>query len=273
MNSQQAILSEFRMSAFVALHGLRRYLRDHSCVNAEEAARSLRRSDSDFAAVNFEVALRLHSQFPEDFDFVDPATSLRRGLGFLIEKHQPWWSRFFPYGRQRLATALTQDELQTFRSAGLFDEMPSPEIVQWWDRFANLIRASDDERLGAQGRYAEGLTIKYERKRLASLGITDEPRWTALDDNSAGYDVQSFEQTAFGLKNQLIEVKSSKRSPPRMILTRGEWDVALQYGDSYVFHLWTLPDEELLVMRVADIKAHIPQDNGSGRWTEVEISF
>jgi hypothetical protein len=261
------------MSSFVALHGIRRYLRDHPYVEAKEAVRSLRRSDSDFAAANFEVALRLHEQFPEDVDFVNPTISLRKGLALLIEIHQPWWSRFFPHGRQRLATALTQDELQTFRSAGLFDEAPSHEIVQWWDRFADLIRAGNNERLGAQGRYAEGLTIEYERKRLASLGITNEPRWTALEDNSAGYDVQSFETTAFGLKNQLIEVKSSTRSLPRMILTRGEWDVALQYGESYVFHLWKLPEEELLVLRVADVERHIPNDHGRGRWTEVEISF
>jgi Protein NO VEIN, C-terminal len=34
--------------------------------------------------------------------------------------------------------------------------------------------------------------------------------------------------------NRLIEVKSSTQNPPRMILTRGEWEAAIRYGDSFV---------------------------------------
>jgi hypothetical protein len=172
-----------------------------------------------------------------------------------------------------LATALTQDELQTFRSAGLFDEHPPADVVEWWDSFAALMRSAEDERLNAQGRHAERLSLEYERKRLAALGIAEEPHWTALDDNSAGYDIQSFELTAYGLKNLLIEVKSSQRTPPRMILSRGEWNAAVQYGDTYTFHLWKLPSEELLVKPVSEIAAHIPEDQGSGCWTELEIQF
>lgn len=273
MSSHQAVIAEFRMSAFVALHGLRQYLRNHPGVKAHDAVLSLKRSDSDYAGADFDVALRLHAKFPDNVDFIDPTVSLRRGLALLIELHKPWWIRFFPAGRQILATALTQDELQTFRSAGLFDERPVHEVVEWWDSFAALMRTAENERLSAQGRYAERLTLDHERKRLQSLGVAEEPRWTALEDNFAGYDVQSFDQTPYGLKNVLIEVKSSEFSPPRMILTRGEWEAAVQYGDAYVFHLWKLPSEELIVKSICEIAAHIPSDGGDGRWTKVEIQF
>lgn len=273
MSSAERVIPDFRMSAFAALIGLRRYLHDYPNTPVEEAALSLRRSDADFAAADFDGAIRLHSQFPADIDFANPGASLRRGLAVLIEAHRPWWCRFFAYGRQRLATALTQDELQTFRSAGLLEENPPADVVQWWDAFACLMRATEDERLNAQGRHAEGLSLQHERKRLQSLGITEEPRWIALEDISAGYDLQSYEQTAYGLRNLLIEVKSTQRSPPRMFLTRGEWDAAAQYGDAYTFHLWKLPAEELTVITVAEMAQHIPQDHGSGRWTELEIQF
>lgn len=273
MSPPQGVIPEFRMSAFVALIGLRRYLRDYPDTPAQEAAISLQRSDADFAAADFESALRLHEQLSSEIDFSDPVAGLRSGLGILIETHRPWWCRFFPYGRQRLATALTQDELQTFRSAGLFEESPSTDVVEWWDAFAAIMRSAEDERLNAQGRYAERLSLEYERERLKKLGITEEPRWIALEDNSAGYDLQSFEQTQYGLKNLLIEVKSSKRSPPRMILTRGEWNAAAQYGASYTFHLWQLPAETLTVITVAEIAQHVPNDQGNGRWTELEIQF
>ena len=273
MSSTHGVLPEFRMSAFVALIGLRRYLNAHPDTPVEEAAVSLQRSDADLAAADFAGALRLHEQLAGDVDFTDPIAGLRAGLGILIAAHRPWWCRFFPYGRQRLATALTQDELQTFRSAGLFDEKPPCEVVEWWDAFASLMRTADDEQKNAQGRHGERLSLEYERQRLIEVGISEEPKWVALDDNSAGYDIQSYDLTEYGLKNRLIEVKSSKRSPPRMIITRGEWDTAMKYGDAYTFHLWQLPMEKLISLTVDEIATHIPNDCGNGRWSELEIKF
>ena len=273
MTSTHGVISEFRMSAFVALIGLRRYLDHYPGTPVEEAAVSLQRSDADLAAADFAGALRLHQHLAGDVDFSNPITGLRAGLRVLIEAHRPWWCRFFPYGRQRLATALTQDEMQTFRSAGLFDEMPPSEVVEWWDAFASLIRTADDERNNAQGRHGERLSLNYERKRLAGLGIFEEPKWVALDDNSAGYDIRSYDLTVYGLKNRLIEVKSSQRTPPRMVLTRGEWDVAAKYGETYIFHLWELPSEKLTILTVSDIAQHVPQDVGQGRWSELNIQI
>lgn len=261
------------MSAFAALMGLRRYLIDHPGTSPEDAAMSLKRSDADLAAADFRGALNLHNLLSDDVDFSDPVMGLRAGLGILIETHRPWWCRLFPYGRQRLATALTQDELQTFRSAGLFDELPPSNVVEWWDAFSSLMRSLDEEQRNAQGRNGELLSLNFERQRLAELGISEPPKWVALDDNSAGYDIRSYDLTQFGLKNKLIEVKSSQRSPPRLILSRGEWDTAAKYGEAYTFHLWQLPSEKLQILTVAEVAHHIPADTGNGRWLELEIQF
>lgn len=261
------------MSAFLAVIGLRRYLRDFPDVSTKEAVLSLRRSDADYAAADFENGILLHSILPDTIDFADPQVGIRQSLSVLIEVHNPWWCRFFPYGRQRLAMALTPDEFQTFRSAGLFNEQPSHEVVQWWDSLAEKVRRGDAERRTDQGRYAETLSLNYERERLRSCGIEKQPKWIALDDNLAGFDIQSYMQSPFGHKNLLIEVKSSKSNPLRIILTRGEWDAAQKYDDAYVFHVWRLPSEELIIKTVQEIAVHIPNDNGSGHWTELQIEF
>lgn len=273
MSSSDKVIPEFRMSAFYAVGGLRRYIRDHPDSSPEQAAISLRSSDADFAAADFTGGIRLHEQLPDDIDFVDARLSIRKGLTVLIHRHLPMWSKFFPYGRKRLAVALTQDELQTFKSAGLFEEHPSSGVVEWWDALATKMRALADEALNAQGREGEVLSLDYEQKRLSSHGIGEKPRWTAIEDNGAGYDITSYDPTPFGLKNRLIEVKTTTWNPPRMILSRREWDVAVKYGDAYFFHLWRLPSAELTVLSQADVAAHIPTDCGKGAWTEVEIRF
>jgi hypothetical protein len=273
VTSSSKVAPEFRMSAFVAVIGLRRYLRDHPHTPVEEAVLSLRRSDADFAASDFDGGLRLHALLPPTIDFDEPEVCIRSSLSILIELQRPWWLRFFPSGRQRLATALTQDEVQTFRSARLFDEAPSPEVVIWWDKIASQVRTGDNDRLVNLGRRGELLSLEYERQRLSTEGIENEPRWIALDDNSAGYDIKSYRKTAFGVSNMLIEVKSSMKTPPRIILTRGEWQAAEQFGAAYVFHVWSLLDERLLIKTVEEIRDHIPEDRGNGRWSDVEIQF
>lgn len=261
------------MSAFTAAAGLRRYLRAHPGTDAHEAAISLRRLDVDFAAVDFDCGIRLLEQLPAEVDFANVSAGIRNALAFLITESRPWWMHLFPSGRQRVAVALSEDELQTFKSARLFDEPAPPEIVAWWDDLAAKARSERDSRMNAQGRQAESLSLAHEIARLSALGVTEQPRWVAIDDNSAGYDIQSFEVTPDGLRNRLIEVKSTTRNPPRMILSRGEWETAREFGAAYVFHLWMLPALEVRELSVEQVSQHIPTNCGSGNWLDVEIAF
>lgn len=134
-------------------------------------------------------------------------------------------------------------------------------------------RAAKDERNSEQGRQAELLSFNREISRLKAEGIEPPPVWTALDDNGAGYDIKSYSKTAYGLANLLIEVKSTTRDPPRIILTRGEWEAAVKFGAAYVFHVWRLPAEVLTIHSVNDIAPHIPDDRADGSWQEVEIAI
>jgi hypothetical protein len=125
----------------------------------------------------------------------------------------------------------------------------------------------------ARARQAEELTLMREISRLAALGIQRQPKWIAIEDNTAGYDVLSFDPGEYEPKNRLIEVKSTVASPLRFFLTRNEWEKALKYGDSYHFHVWDMsPDEPRLYERTtAQIAPHIPKDQERGKWANAEI--
>lgn len=271
MTTSSNVPAGFRMSAFTAAIGICRYLRDHPGTAVDEAALALKRSDADFAGADFNGGLELCGCITPDIDLTDIPGLIRHALSTLIVANQPWWIKLIPYGRQRLATALTKDELQTFRAAGLYDPHPSLAAVAWWDHLAAQARAVEDERFSEQGRHAELLSFNREGNRLKAEGIDIPPVWTALDDNGAGYDIKSYIKSAYGLTNLLIEVKSTTRNPPRIILTRGEWEAATKYGTAYVFHVWRFPAEELTVHTVADIAPHIPDDRADGSWQDVEI--
>ena len=269
----------FSMSALSALIALRGYLKIHPDADSATAAITICRSNVDFAGADFEAALDLHGTLEPHIVFDNIQADLRTVLKLLILHHRPWWMRAVPYGRDRLASAIGRgadvgrNELQCLRSAGLFDEPPPDDAVAWWDELAHLVRASQDEQRLLQGRHAERLSLAYERNRLQGLGIEDEPRWISIEDNGAGYDIQSFDAGTHAPVNKLIEVKSSMQNPPKIFLTRNEWEAAVRYGDRYVFHIWEMSSCTLTECTVEEISKSIPADCGYGYWKEVEIHF
>ena len=261
------------MSALSATIAIRRYIADYPEADAENAVISIRRIDADASGNDFDAGLELHVALPAETKFTDPQTDLRTTLSLLISEVRPWWTKGFPYGRERLRGLLGRDEAQCFRAAGLFDEPPSADTIQWWDSLAQTARAELNDHLLLQGREGERLSLAHERERLAALGIAREPRWIAIEDNGAGYDILSYSPGTVEPMSRLIEVKSSTQDPPRIILTRSEWEAAKRFGDSYVFHIWALPRNTFLERSVAEMVRHIPEDQGSGVWKAVEITI
>ena len=116
--------------------------------------------------------------------------------------------------------------------------------------------------------------MAHETQRLEDQGILTYPIWIALEDNHAGYDVLSFQQTRGGNVDDLrIEVKTASYSPAHFILTRPEWDTALQQPELHLFHIWNLETKELLKLSVSDMAAHMPLDSGKGLWREVRVTL
>lgn len=259
------------MSALTALRGLRLYLAAHPEVSPEAAASSLPAIDSDFACVDVANGLSLHLSLPMTITFDDPSDGFREAIAALIDLNRPWWLRLATIGREKLRVALHELEEQSFRSAGLFEHPPSREVINWWDRVAQKAREEVDLQKLRAGRDAELLSLDYEVARLERLGIDLTPVLVSLDDNSAGYDLRSYDVGLIEPTNRLIEVKSSSRVVPKVFITRNEWESALRFGSSYVFHIWKMPEATLIVRSVSDMAQHIPLDQGRGNWEVAEV--
>lgn len=186
---------------------------------------------------------------------------------------RPIWARLMTLGRRKFIKKLDRDEESIFREAGLLIEPPNDRVVTWWDNITGMIRMERDTQILERARKAEKLTIEYEIKQLESHGIYEKPKWIALEDNTAGFDVLSYSKNEFGLVNKLIEVKSTTVYPLRFYLTRNEWEHAEEVGDSYFFYVWNMQEDppKLFIRTVPDIALHVPQDNKDGKWENALI--
>ncbi len=146
--------------------------------------------------------------------------------------------------------------------------------MAWWYQIQARVRADTNVRLSEQGGDAELATLEFERGRLSSLGLDLEPVLVGFENNALGYDIRSFDLGPLDPISRLIEVKSSVSSPPRMILPRSEWVAALQYGPAFFFYIWWGTQlSNLSILTMPDVAAHIPHNQGFGRWLDVEIKF
>jgi hypothetical protein len=264
----------FTMSAFSGLLAIRRYAASHPEIQLPDVVKALKHLSVDDAYHDYEAALMLHDRLPERTPADnDVPVFFRYALALLAQDAKPWWLRLSLFGRDRVKAALSLNEVQCFEAAGLFSSSPTTEILEWWDTLAQGVRSANDSERLAQGRKAEKLTIDYETQRLSALGITNRPRWIALDDNAAGYDVHSYEKGQFEPIAKLIEVKSCSRHPTEIFITRNEWDTAIERAPHYCFHIWILPEKELVELTPTQIGGHIPDDRGNGRWQIAKITL
>lgn len=262
------------MSALNGLLAIRRYSVHHTDIALTEIVATIKRVSPDDAYHDYESALILCGMVATRSEHLqDAATLFLDAIQSFIEDAQPWWVRLSPWGRERVRTALSDNESQCFEAAGLFAEAPSPAVLEWWDALSRKARVADDDRKQQQGRRAEQLTIEYESQRLSALGIANQVRWVALDDNAAGYDVQSYDIGPVEPVAKLIEVKSSARNSREIFLTRNEWDTAIERVPHYFFHVWLFPEEELIELTPDQLSLNIPQDRGAGEWQTTKVTL
>ena len=171
------------MSAYAAFLSLRRYLQSYPSSSIEAAIETLCRINSDASSLDYVGAAVLNQFISRDVE-LDYRLGLQAVIKEVLECGRPWWLRLVPYGREKVRSALSEDQIQCFRDAGLFDLIPDPDIVAWWDELASMVRGSADAERVVQGREAERLSFDRERKRLRELGINEDPAWVALEDNT-----------------------------------------------------------------------------------------
>lgn len=261
------------MSAFWGLVALRRFAAMHPHVAVPEAVDAVRRLSADDAHHDYGAAVTLHACIGDAYAHNDVLPLFQGTISTVIKRDRPWWTRLAPLGRERLRAALSPNEAQCFEAAGLFIESPTKDVLAWWDCFAQAARAEENDGKLQQGREAEQLTLAFERERLARMGIERDPKWIAIEDNTAGYDIQSFDPGVVDPVNKLIEVKSCSRELVQIFISRNEWETAVASAPHYHFHVWLLPEKKLIELSVEDIAPHIPLNQGSGVWQSVGVTL
>lgn len=262
----------FSMPAFEGLRVLRGYIIKNPEYQISEIIQLIGNIEADANSFDLEASEYLHSIVALDADLAG-AAYYRRCVRDTVLHRQPVWAKLMTLGRTRFAKKLARDEQSMFRQAGLLHNPPSDDVIQWWDELTGQVRLVQNIAKLEQARAAEKLTLDYERERLQALGINEEPVWTAIEDNTAGYDVQSYEKNAYGLVNKLIEVKSTVASPLRFYVTRNEWEQAVTFGEAYHFHIWDMKQHPpiLYTRTMANVAPHIPTDKAKGKWKNAEI--
>jgi Domain of unknown function (DUF3883) len=261
----------FTMSAFEGLRILRLRQTSYPNTGLTDLAELVRRVDPDGSSHDFDAAFQLDPIVISAAAAHDVPDFYQHCIEAAIPAFRPLWGRIITLGRSVFVQKLSRDEVQCFRSAGLLEDPPTRPIISWWDRVAAVARLRSDQEKMVRARQAEEMSLAHEAKRLAQLGIEQSPLWMSIEDNTAGYDIQSFDPGAEGPVARLIEVKSTIASPLRFWLSRNEWETAKKYGSAYHFHIWDLKGPQLHERTAAEILRHIPTDNERGKWANVLI--
>lgn len=262
----------FSLPCFEGLRLFRKYMTSHRDLPVPDLLALIESVEADAHSLDIEASVYLSELVEKDCP-LDGQVFYQTCIKAVLLKHQPTWAKLMRQGRQRFVKKLDRNDQDIFAAAGLM-EYPTPlHVVTWWDSVSGYARLLSDQEKLELGRAAEFLTLQHERKRLNGLGIDLEPEWPGFDDNFAGYDVLSYDHGPQGIRNKLIEVKSTTASPLRFIITRNEWDKAEKARDAYHFHVWDMSQEPpiLIERTVAEVAPHIPGDSGKGRWTNAQV--
>lgn len=197
-----------------------------------------------------------------------PKHCLREQLHDLIIADPPPWSKRLIQGRFEALQAMPDAARQCFRDCELV-EGSEDEVIDWWDRASNSVRAERSKVNHEVGRKAEKYTLSFERSRTGA-----EPVWQAIETSVSGFDVLSVTEPKSDKKLK-IEVKGSRmrRSEASFYLTRNEWRTALT-SKEFHFHLWLIHDiPALFVVPAEEMKLHVPSDGTTGRWETAQLFY
>jgi hypothetical protein len=265
----------FSISVIDGALNLVQHLNMYSNSTLEEASVLLRRGPASSANCDYRRASSAIKRY--GLETFTPLPNRQATIRSIVQRltmlARPMWAVAAPFGRERCKAVMPDDAQQLLSYAGLFEMPPSQEVVEWWDQLAASFRTRNDEGMNAAGREGERLTLEHERRKLAQIGIADhEPVWVAIEDNTLGYDVLSWQRDKTGAIAEMpIEVKAHSPLHPRVLVTRNEWKAALRFRDRYTFHVWDLKHLSLAEYRPEAIQPHIPEDWGSGSWQVVSI--
>ncbi len=259
-----------KMSVINAVFTIKKYQKMYPKMDINDIINLIEKVGSYISVYDYSTARVLFTKF--DFSNLN---NIRDYISQILISEWPGWILQVPFGRELVASSFIDNEYfdiyQCFKSAGLFNKHADEQIIYWWDRLSGIVRNQQNEEKLKTGRVGELLTLDYERKKLSHFGL--EPKWVAIDNNFAGYDVLSYNFDGNERTQIMIEVKTSNSLPVTFYVTKNEWKIAKDIGDRYFFYIWYLPKKELHKFKVNDIEPSIPFNRGNGEWQNVLIKI
>jgi hypothetical protein len=266
--------SLFRAGAIEAAFALASHLFRYPQVSVADAERQLRRGPAQLATLDYGRGRELLDLLGQNtFEAGLNTTALRDVLLVLSRTEKPAWIYGAPAGRDWCRRSMDADTIQVIEQAKLFGT--DVDAMTWWDELASIVRKANDEGRLRAGREGELLTLAHETQVLQATGIVNrEPRWIAIEDNTRGFDIESWRRSPDGQIQPIwIEVKAHSGSSPSVFLTRREWDVATSARSRYIFYVWNLETRALHTMGVDEMEESIPVDRGNGRWQQTLVTL
>jgi Domain of unknown function (DUF3883) len=219
-------------------------------------------------AFDLDAADRLHQSVPSHL--IDRADIFRGAIRAVAETLPPWLEVLCD-GREALYD-LDPSLVACFERAGAMAPVPDETVIRWWNALIELAYMHRESGNLQVGRKAERLSLERERRLLSGSSHPDI-FWTALDTNTAGYDIHSWERSHDEWLPKLIEVKAISRLRSPIYLTRHEWETAKRMSSAYRFQIWDLQSERIAELSGEQMSSHVPEDRGLGKWNELKITL
>jgi hypothetical protein len=266
----------FTISAFEGLRLLRGLLAEQPGLAIHECTAVLIARSPQASGYDLDAAVELHTMVRRDAPDAHVGFYRECVMAVMIQS-LPAWAKVMTIGRGRFIKSIRRDEYRdirsVFREAQLLADPPTMDDIRWWDEMKERVRTSKNLVTMERAREAERLSLEREMRELGKAGIDRSPEWTAIEDDTVGYDIKSYREIAGIIRPILIEVKSTIASPLRFNVSRNEWNQAASIGDAYRFHIWDLAPSpaRLYEKSVEDVRPHIPVDSAQGEWTNVRV--
>ncbi len=265
--------NRIRISVLDAGRVILQHLAEYPGIEPVDAARQLELGPTYLGNYDFETALAIltSAEQPVFRLLGGREAELRHAIFEMAKIDKPYWARTAVYGRQRALRLIDDDQAQCLRDAGLIETSLEGETRFWWERLAIEFRLLQEEAQRRIGSEAEKLTLEYEKKRIATLGIDKDPYLVSIEDETLGYDVHSFTISNERVLPFYIEVKGTTAAEPRFFLSRNEWTNCSRLQPHYAFYIWDVNENKLSILSHDTLLAHIPADRGSGLWMDARL--
>ena len=221
--------------------------------------------------IGLEIINELNTKIKEhDYQII-----LRQILSKYLKDEKPGFLLRITGGRDYFLNYIDENFEQLLNDAGLYSEInlskEGREIGNWWDDLSVFVRNLEKDKKLDQGREGEEKTIRYEINKLKKLDIKKKPKWISYEDNSAGYDVLSWDEE----QNKIfIEVKATNNTNGLFYLSKGEWRFSVSAKDNYFIHVWIQDKKEPRIITYSELnsKNYKIEDSSNAEWEKIKIT-